>query len=127
MPTKLSFPCRDVAALLAHMDASGEHQAAYEAAPVPGLFWVKDQGCYLMSTGLPRLPGEGTGSKVVYAEDLGPDAGWGFVQSVCGGDDVAELLPADAFDRVFAMVRERPDATLVLEFSDTELALSVVG
>lgn len=65
----------------------------------PSLILVKDSGCYLMSSGLPSLPGSKTANKVVYAKGLGPDCDYDVLRSKCGGDDFAEHLPARMFEQ----------------------------
>lgn len=68
-----------------------------ELRPVPGLFFVHDQGVYLMSNGEPRDV-EGNNSYVAYAEHCNPavDAEWwDNARELVGGDDFAEVLPVN--------------------------------
>lgn len=61
---------------------------------------VKDEGCYLMSSGLPALVGSTTKNAVVYAEGLGPGCDWEVFQDL-SGDDFVEALPLAAFHDAF--------------------------
>jgi hypothetical protein len=65
----------------------------------PRILLVKDQGCYLMSAGIPALTGTGTANAVAYAEGLGPDCDYEDLRCACGGDDFAEPLPLSMFDQ----------------------------
>ncbi|WP_415906997.1 DUF3085 domain-containing protein [Oleiharenicola sp. Vm1] len=52
----------------------------------PALHFVKDRGCYLMSSGSPRDIVKDTTSRVVYADGFSPDGEW------IGGDDFVQAL-----------------------------------
>ncbi|MBF6341302.1 DUF3085 domain-containing protein [Nocardia abscessus] len=93
----LWFPLPKVLDLAEHaMAAPGHSRSPYDdpGPAVPSLIWVKDQGIYLMSNGLPRQPGEpGTQegrARVVYALDHGPGTHW--IHGEPLGDDFAEYL-----------------------------------
>ena len=94
---ELHFNLRQTARLLAHAMTSREHREIYGEEVGGGLVWVKDEGTYLMSTGLPSLP---KGEHVVYAEGFGPECDWDYLRDVCGGDDFAEFLGADVSEMV---------------------------
>ena len=122
---KLIFSGADVRVLFDHAKASPQHSPTFgmlctdeylkdgekrtgeyaaseqiDLAKVPAhLQLVKDQGSYLMSSGIPRLPGKAEHNHVVYAEGFGPDADWDFVRQALGGDDFVEPLFLDMFQR----------------------------
>lgn len=51
---RLFFPLADVVAAAEHAVASPAHRLAYgDTSPYPALWWVKDDGTYLMSNGIP--------------------------------------------------------------------------
>lgn len=54
------------------------------------LIFVKDDGAYLMSGGLPALPGKGHPNHVLYAVGYGPDDDHDRLRDDFGGDDFAE-------------------------------------
>ncbi|WP_181722926.1 DUF3085 domain-containing protein [Nocardia gipuzkoensis] len=93
----LSFPLSKVLDLAEHaMAAPGHSRSPYDdpSPTVPSLIWVKDEGIYLMSNGIPRQPGE-PGSpegsaRVVYALGHGPETHWDHGEPL--GDDFAEYL-----------------------------------
>lgn len=123
---KLTFKIADVRKLYEHAQNSKEHRASFshlidpkllkagETMPKVGyatsaqldlskipahLLLVKDQGCYLMSSGLPSLLGaKGEPNLVVYAKGLGQDCDYDKLRAACGGDDFSEALPAEWFD-----------------------------
>ncbi|MFJ3213578.1 DUF3085 domain-containing protein [Streptomyces flaveolus] len=70
-----------------------DHKLGYgETTPAPRLWWVKDQGTYLMSNGkAPADPRDASGRlpHVVYADGWGPDTD---ARSILGGDDFRESL-----------------------------------
>lgn len=59
----------------------------------PALHFVKDRGCYLMSSGSPRDIVKGDGSRVVYAQGFSPEGEW------IGGDDFVEALDLAFFTK----------------------------
>ncbi|WP_127354619.1 DUF3085 domain-containing protein [Actinacidiphila soli] len=93
---RLQFPLAQVLAAAEHAAAATEHKLLHaETVPRPCLWWVKDDGTYLMSN---AVIGEDTPAKIrartiVYAD------GWGTgtdARSLLGGDDFAE--PFDLCD-----------------------------
>ncbi|KNE81432.1 hypothetical protein ADZ36_16610 [Streptomyces fradiae] len=89
----LVFPLDKVLAAAEHAAAADTHKLGYgETEPRPRLWWVKDDGTYLMSNGQDptdtrddngRLP------HVVYADGWGPGTD---ARSVLGGDDFRESI-----------------------------------
>jgi hypothetical protein len=105
----LKFPADLVRKLADHAAAAKDHRPAYGQPKVPGLMLVGDQGVYLMSTGLPRLPRAGSekGSFVVYADGINPDVDefdswWERKRATFGGDDGADVIPLESFQRALA-------------------------
>lgn len=73
----------------------------------PRLLWVKDDGVYLMSAGLPLLeldPAHPDGNYAVYAKDFGPDVH-------IGGDDVSIPIQCLSFREALRAYDEKPVAT----------------
>lgn len=73
---------------------TGTSKVAYEEKTGDDSLWfVKDDGAYLMTNTTPRLmkPGEGKGCVVAYAEGATPQDEW------IGGDDFAENIPLSWF------------------------------
>ena len=70
--------------------------------PAPALFFVHDEGVYLMSNGEPGDPKSRSeiGLYAAYAEgcdpDLNPDDWWDTSRVLVGGDDFAEVIPVTA-------------------------------
>ncbi|MBF6339818.1 DUF3085 domain-containing protein [Nocardia abscessus] len=93
----LWFPLSKVIDLAEHaMAAAGHSRSPYDdpGPAVPSLIWVKDEGIYLMSNGIPRQPGH-PGSpagmaRVVYALGHGPETHWHHGEPL--GDDFSEYL-----------------------------------
>lgn len=74
-----------------------------EETPAPALFFVHDQGVYLMSNGEPRdiVTTDETAETtyVAYAEHCNPktdDEWWDNSRDLVGGDDFAETLPINS-------------------------------
>lgn len=89
--SRLKFPALEVAKAMAHARSAQENWATYGVGEAgPQLWWVKDDGVYVMSNGRPRDDGEA----VVYAVGYHrTDAGvWERARAVCGGDDFAEPI-----------------------------------
>ncbi|MER7195762.1 DUF3085 domain-containing protein [Streptomyces flaveolus] len=85
----LVFPLDQVLAAAEHANTATGHKLGYgETAPAPRLWWVKDQGTYLMSNGETR-DASGRLPHAVYADGWGPDTD---ARSVLGGDDFRESL-----------------------------------
>ncbi|MET9671453.1 DUF3085 domain-containing protein [Streptomyces sp. NPDC006475] len=89
---RLHFRLAAVLAAAEHAAAATEHRATYqETNPAPALWWVKDDGTYLMSNGTHP---EGT-SQEIRDRTIAYAAGWGRgtdARSVCGGDDFVERI-----------------------------------
>ncbi|MGF6884995.1 hypothetical protein ABIA39_003430 [Nocardia sp. GAS34] len=86
-PVELRFPLRRVLDIAEHTAAATDHRPLYDQRPVrPALWWVKDDGTYLMSNAA-RTGDDAI--QVVYAEGWGPGTD---PASLLGGDDFAELF-----------------------------------
>ncbi|MFG1952465.1 DUF3085 domain-containing protein [Micromonospora sp. NPDC048830] len=99
MTLHLYFDLTDTLRLAEHAVAADEQAPTYtereEGPACPGaLVWVHDQGVYLMSSGLPRLPDPNRpeSSLVVYAHGWNPDTDGYRRDRDLGGDDFAEHL-----------------------------------
>lgn len=98
--------------LLSHAKAAPKTTSPYGLTedPGPGLFFVKDDGVYVMSNGEPPLPGAESRNKVVYAqgyEALPQTASvdermeqYDKVRDAAGGDDFAEFIPAKSIEKL---------------------------
>jgi hypothetical protein len=97
------FDMAEVAPLVAHAQAAPKHGKVYGGKPKAALWLVKDQGVYLMSSGIPRMPkADGSeGSHVVYAEGFDPEKAQ-FDDWWEGGDDYVEALPLAWFMQALA-------------------------
>ncbi|MCA2999648.1 MAG: DUF3085 domain-containing protein [Rhodocyclaceae bacterium] len=129
----LKFSTAEVRKLVDHAKAAKEHSANFEhlldkqfakEGAVPnahGLYrsedmdltkipaaldFVKDAGIYVMSNGLPSLPGTSTRNYVVYAETYGADADYDHIRRAAGGDDFAEALPLHLFEEPLAQAEK---------------------
>ncbi|MEV0269825.1 hypothetical protein AB0H43_13690 [Hamadaea sp. NPDC050747] len=101
----LKFALTDVLTLAEHAAAAPEHAATLDpdlaAQPSrPRLMWFKDDGTYLMSSGIPGLltdPGDPESNVVVYAHGYGPGSrqDLGHIEEI-GGNDFIEDFPLDA-------------------------------
>lgn len=140
MASKLYFLLADLLPILAHAEAAPAQQVSFAqlcdkslwkpgTVPQPGgyctsedidqskiapqVFFVKDEGAYLMSAGNPRqlIPGQDTRSVVVYADGCDPDKNpdwWDEVTSRCGGDDFGFDVPTAMLR---AAIARKPGAT----------------
>lgn len=111
MTHELRFDLNEVRAQLDHADRAPSTNGIYGEPPTgPSLWWVKDDGTYIMSNGV--VPEGTVRPKVAYAEGLGEDADWDLVAEVCGGDDFCEDLGPD----VAAIIRDCPagDGALII-------------
>ena len=95
---KLTFKMDDtLKSIIEHARAAKKYAAPYGGKPSPALMFVKDEGIYLMSAGVPGYHKEdGKPSHVVtYANGCSPDApeSWEHCRSLVGGDDFSEHLP----------------------------------
>lgn len=70
-----------------------------EDPPAPRLFFVHDQGVYVMSNGNPRdLINDGNNTYVAYAADCNPNTDedwWENSRALVGGDDFVETITVD--------------------------------
>lgn len=89
----LVFPLAKVLAAAEHAAAADEHKLGYgETKTAPRLWWVKDDGTYLMSNGQdPTDPRDTDGNlpHVVHADTWGPGTD---ARSILGGDDFRESI-----------------------------------
>jgi len=102
MPGTLVFPIDDtLKRIVEHTRKHGKCRVAYskEYTEKPSLFFVKDDGAYLMSASdvpLRKDPDDkDSGNVVAYAEGLNPKTDgdiWEAQQFICGGDDFAENI-----------------------------------
>jgi hypothetical protein len=96
---RFRFPLRDVLALAEHAIAAPDHGPTYNqhaegTVPTPSLWFVGDQGLYLMSNGLPGLPDpdDADRQRVVYADGFDtPLSKHAIYREI--GDDFVEALP----------------------------------
>jgi len=69
-----------------------------EEIPRPGLFFVHDQGVYLMSNGVPTDMDSEQTAYVAFAEHCNPridNDWWDNSRELVGGDDFSEVLPVN--------------------------------
>ncbi|MFF8595226.1 DUF3085 domain-containing protein [Streptomyces sp. NPDC015220] len=86
----LRFPLARVLAAAEHAAAAPEHKLGYgETEATPRLWWVKDDGTYLMSNGRYPIPDSNRPPTVVYADGWGPGTD---ARSILGGDDFRESV-----------------------------------
>jgi hypothetical protein len=97
---ELRFPLRDVLAVADHALAAPHHKLSFldsenGTTPVPALWFVGDDGLYLMSNGLPGQPHPDGGDRllVVYADGFDTAMSKHDVADEIGGDDFCEPLP----------------------------------
>lgn len=134
MPFALHFDLDAVLRQVDHATNAKTHRVPYgETDQQPALFFVKDSGCYLMSSGTDtdrpagNWPGAGrTTGNVVYAEHLAPEDedSWQLAADICGGDDFAERIILDeALRAVLDSARTPPVNArwLIIELSETSL------
>lgn len=99
MANQLNFNLSEVVSLAEHAKSSTEFRKRYgESSSSPALWWVKDQGTYLMSNGLPQPK-----PNVTYAEGYGPDCDYMALRETCGGDDFVEVLPDEILETLLTM------------------------
>ena len=100
----LKFDIKEVEKLIRHSLAAPKHaQIWFEREegldPYPALWFVKDDGIYLMSNGDPKLDADdGDGHYVVYAKGFDPrkdEDVWDAARDAVGGDDFGESLAID--------------------------------
>lgn len=105
--SRLFFPIKEVRGLIDHIQSASKHFKAYGQPAVAAIIFVKDDGIYLMSSGLV----EGQKRPVAYAEGFDPnvvsaDTLWDLSREAVGGDDFCEVIPLDD-DLVKAVQGER--------------------
>jgi hypothetical protein len=125
--------------LAEHAHAAPQHAPSFserqDRSTCPGgLVWVGDQGIYLMSTGLPKIPGDdGTPNLVAYAHGWGPDEHRSTVDTHLGDEDFDEHLHLDeplgpGGASLLDLLRRgaaRGDGYLVLKVTEQTLAVAV--
>ncbi|MFE9250910.1 DUF3085 domain-containing protein [Streptomyces sp. NPDC007088] len=88
----LVFPLAQVLAAAEHAAAADKHKLGYEETEAaPRLWWVKDDGTYLMSSGQDPTDTRENGRlpTVVHAEGWGPGTD---ARSILGGDDFRQSI-----------------------------------
>ncbi|GIF02006.1 DUF3085 domain-containing protein [Paractinoplanes rishiriensis] len=97
---RLRFPLRDVLILAEHAIAAPDHRPTYintvdGTTPGPALWFVGDEGLYLMSNGRPGQPHPAGGDRlyVVYADGYHTSMSKHAIADKIGGDDFVEALP----------------------------------
>jgi Protein of unknown function (DUF3085) len=130
---KFIFDGTAVRELLTHAKAAPKTTSPYNLTddPGPGLFFVKDEGVYLMSNGEPPLPGAESRNKVVYArgyEALAQTASlddrmerYDKVRDAAGGDDFAEFLPAKSLEKL------EQGGLLEINLTPSKLRICIIG
>lgn len=119
----LIFDLAEVGANLRHSMACTQWKQTYgETTQRVGLWWVKDEGTYLMSNGI----AEGLQPPVAYARGLGADAEWDTVQEYCGGDDFAQFIDiCDIPNAGYLVCGQYIKGTVHITFNDDHYMLSV--
>jgi hypothetical protein len=128
---RLHFDKEIVDRLVEHSRNAESHSKLYgmDDTDRAGLWLVGDQGVYLMSNGTPHLPrdeedAESGRSLVCYADECNPetlefDEWWDNKRCSFGGDDGAEFLEAETFERI----NPNRNGKYVLEVSTQEIAV----
>lgn len=94
----LKFPIAGVRKLIDHATSATEWSKPFydeDGTPEPCLLFVKDDGIYLMSNGIPQIPVADDHSHVVYAKGYDPHKNgdvWDKCRDAVGGDDFVEYL-----------------------------------
>lgn len=118
---EITFDLQQVAEQIRHAMSCTEWKQTYgQTTERAGLWWVKDQGTYLMSNGINGAPRP----DVAYADDLGPDADWDLVQDVCGGDDFAEYIGIDEMPDSIGIWLGRA-GTVTIRFDETGMEFCI--
>ncbi|GAA1884155.1 DUF3085 domain-containing protein [Asanoa iriomotensis] len=96
---QLRFALRDVLAVAEHAIAAADHKPSFVntldgTTPTPALWFVGDDGLYLMSNGLPGQPHPDGGDRlhVVYADGYRTAMSKHAIADEIGGDDFCEPL-----------------------------------
>lgn len=120
--SRLFFPIRETRELIAHAQRCDKHFKPYGRKARPAIIFVKDDGIYIMSSGLV----EGEKRIVVYAEGydpnvVSPDYLWDLCRQAAGGDDFSEAFALDG-----ALVKDiqNPNVTrLYIDLTETSIAI----
>ncbi|MFD9067553.1 hypothetical protein ACFVZ3_39235 [Kitasatospora purpeofusca] len=133
-PLLLRFPLADILPLAEHAAAAPKHRTSpYSGATGACLVWVKNDGTYIMSNGLPHLPGKDTHHHVVHADGWGPGTENDLGETPVGGHDFAEHLPlndplsSDPADTMLEQIRAAvADGLCWLELEVSEDSVVIV-
>jgi Protein of unknown function (DUF3085) len=97
---RLTFALIEVRAVAGHAVAAARHKKSFleQQSPAwakPALWFVGDEGLYLMSNGLPAQPDPADPDRllVAYARGFRTAADKHAVDEVIGGDDFVEVIP----------------------------------
>lgn len=101
----LKFDAVAVGQRIAHANRSTEWSKGFgqTGSAEPSLIFVKDDGIYVMSNGIPGQTDEATGRQVVvYAKGYDPRDGdvWDKCRDAVGGDDFAEFVEVSALEPI---------------------------
>jgi hypothetical protein len=122
--SRLFFPIQQVRELIAHIRRCDKHFKPYGRKAEPAIVFVKDDGIYIMSSGLV----EGEKRFVVYAEGFDPNVVspeylWDLCCQAAGGDDFSEAIPLDP---MLEKSLEDPLATrLYIDLTETQIGLGI--
>jgi|SRR6516162_3177371 hypothetical protein len=122
MTTTLQFDRHDVQRVIEHMTTATEWGHGYdddndhEHDARPQLIFVKDQGIYLMSNGLPRDIVEGETSFVAYAEGYDPSVETHNTWDTVSRDDFGEFI--DLTTTQIALIRSPKFRSLAIELDE---------
>jgi hypothetical protein len=120
MTTTLEFDRNDVQRVIEHMTTATEWGRGYddddEHDARPQLIFVKDEGIYLMSNGLPEDIVEGETLFVAYAEGYDPTVETDNTWHAVSGDDFAEFI--DLTPMQIAFIRSPNFRSLAIELDE---------
>jgi hypothetical protein len=126
--TQLIFSIKAVRALVRHAQSASEHSAGYGKDPVPALMLVKDEGIYLMSSGVPvARPPLRESNGPVYARGYDPKKNsdvWEASRAAVGGDDFVEVVPLD--DALVAMIDAKEAEAFVVFVGPTTFEVGTI-
>jgi hypothetical protein len=120
----LNFTIDDtLKSIVAHAAANPKHEL-YGEPIEPSLWFVKDNGAYLMSPASPRqLREDGDGCVVAYAKGCDPNKDEDFYENArmyCGGDDFVEAIPLARLQPAIAAGATRLTVSLGADFITVE-------
>jgi len=128
----IAFSVEEVKELVEHVKGSKKFRKPYgEGEEYPALWFVHDQGLYLMSNGEPPQKGEKEGKlRVAYADGFDPSKGefedwWDGAREIVGGDDFVEPIPVEDFEGVLSAAEKAGKDRLFMLVTPTSLELSV--